>query len=347
MMDQRHYDVLIVGARVAGSILAALLGDAGIKVLLIDKAKFPSSTLSTHFFRGGGLVSILDKLGLLDDVLDLGSPKLTEEYQYLNSATPITNGPQNPGSKGYCLSVRREPLDNLLIKRACQSNHVTYWEATKFEALIKDGDRVLGASLVRNESPIDIRANITIGADGRNSLVAKQVNAKEERYDPAYRALYYCYVEDFAKPIESSAWGPEFSVQEDEMAYVFPSDAGTTCLALSINLVAFKQFKKEPQKAFVTFLNHHPSIGLRFKQAKKVSNIFGQGPTPNYMRLPFGPGWALIGDAAMYQDPWSGMGMDTASMHATYLADAIIPNCIKHFHKEAQAKPQAPFTISG
>src|SRR6266496_2542495 len=45
------YDVIIVGARVAGSVLAALLGGQGHRVLLLEKAHFPSDTLSTHFFR--------------------------------------------------------------------------------------------------------------------------------------------------------------------------------------------------------------------------------------------------------------------------------------------------------
>src|SRR5450755_78400 len=65
------YDAIVVGARVAGSTLAALLGDAGHRVLLIDRASFPSPTLSTHYFRGGRAVSVLKRLGVLDEVLDL------------------------------------------------------------------------------------------------------------------------------------------------------------------------------------------------------------------------------------------------------------------------------------
>lgn len=58
MLDQA-YDAAVIGARVAGATVAALLGDAGYRVLLIDRASFPSATLSTHFFRGAGLLAVL------------------------------------------------------------------------------------------------------------------------------------------------------------------------------------------------------------------------------------------------------------------------------------------------
>ncbi len=72
-----EYDVIVVGARIGGSTVAALLGDAGYRVLLVDRATFPSPTLSTHFFRGGLALSVFKRLGVLDDVLALGSPRLT------------------------------------------------------------------------------------------------------------------------------------------------------------------------------------------------------------------------------------------------------------------------------
>lgn len=72
-MLKQEYDVIVAGARIAGSTLAAILGDAGYRVLLVDRATFPTSTLSTHFFRGGGLLSVLNRLNVLDQVLALGS----------------------------------------------------------------------------------------------------------------------------------------------------------------------------------------------------------------------------------------------------------------------------------
>ncbi len=121
-----EYDVVVVGARVAGATVAALLGDAGREVLLVDASALPSPTLSTHFFRGGGMVGVLDRLGVLDQVLALGSPPLVHEYFYPGGGEESMEGPpQNPGDAGYCLSVRREPLDHLLLQRAVQSPRST------------------------------------------------------------------------------------------------------------------------------------------------------------------------------------------------------------------------------
>ena len=41
------------------------------------------------------------------------------------------------------------------------------------------------------------------------------------------------------------------------------------------------------------------------------------------MRVPAGPGWVLVGDASVHQDPWTGAGMDTAGRHAVMAADAV------------------------
>ena len=87
-----RYDVIVVGARVGGSALTALLGDAGLSVLLVDRARFPSTTPSTHFFRGAGMVGVLERLGILDEVLELGCPPLTREFNYTDGGRSPPRG---------------------------------------------------------------------------------------------------------------------------------------------------------------------------------------------------------------------------------------------------------------
>jgi 2-polyprenyl-6-methoxyphenol hydroxylase-like FAD-dependent oxidoreductase len=90
---RERYDVIVVGARVGGSALAALLGDQGVCVLLLDRARFPSTTSSTHFFRGAGMVGVLQRLGVLDAVLDLGCPPLMREFNYTDGGAEPAEGP--------------------------------------------------------------------------------------------------------------------------------------------------------------------------------------------------------------------------------------------------------------
>ena len=315
--------MVVVGARVSGATVASLLGDLGIRTLLIDMGTFPSSTLSTHFFRGSGLISVLARLGLLEEVRELGSPPLLREYNYLAGRPYFVVTPaQEPGEFGFNLSVRRAPLDNLLVRRARRSQTVEVSERTKVVGLLRKDGRVAGVRCESPRGPREVRCRFLVGADGRNSYVARAVGATTQEASPPSRALYYRYVTDFRGP-EGQLDGPEFSARGDEMAYVFPSDAGRTCVALTINLSEYRSFKDRPSSRFPVVLQRHPGIWDRFVAANPDGGVLGCGPTPNFVRIPFGPGWTLVGDAGLHQDPWSGRGMDCAGVHATFLAEAL------------------------
>jgi flavin-dependent dehydrogenase len=323
MLIDTEYDVVVVGARVAGSVLAALLGDSDYRVLLVDRTSFPSPTLSTHFFRGAQLVSVLERLGLLEPVLALGAPPLTRQFSYVGGSDQASvEPPQDPGTIGYCLSVRREPLDHLLVRRAVFTG-VTLAEGTRVTDLLCEEGRVTGVRLAMPAGEMTVRARIVVGADGRHSTVARLVDAPVEEQHPPYRGLYYRYMRNYASPDGGPPDGPEFSMLEDEVAYVFPSDAGMTCIALSINLDTFAWLRQAVEERFDERFTYHRGLAERVAAATPKGPVFGCGPEPNYVRVPFGPGWALVGDAGLHRDPWSGEGMDAAGVHATYLANAI------------------------
>ncbi len=317
-----RYDVIVVGARVGGSTLAALLGDAGVSVLLLDRARFPSTTCSTHFFRGAGMVGVLERLGVLEAVLELGCPPLTRELNYADGGTePSEAPPQDPGEIGYCLSVRREPLDSILLERARVADRVNFAERTIVSDLLWSGDRVVGVQLADGRGA---RAEIVVGADGRHSLVARKVTPAMEHETPPYRALYYRYVSGFLGPEGGKPNAAEFSVLDDEIAYIFPSDSGLTCVAVSVNLKTFRWLRKDFEPRYAERIAQHRGLARRVAAADADGRLSGCGPERNYVRVPWGPGWALVGDAGLHQDPWSGRGIDMASVHATFLADAII-----------------------
>ncbi len=319
-----EYDVAIVGARVAGSITASLLGEAGARVLLVDAARFPSDTISTHFFRGAGLVGMLRRLGILEEVLASGAPPLTRQYSYHGGGRiPIIEPPQAPGDVGYALSVRRVTLDEILLARARRTAGVDVREGTPVRRLVRDAaGRVAGIELQLGGGAEVVRARLVIGADGRNSLVAREAAAHVERTEPATRAMFFRYVHDFAGA-DGQRDGPEFSFAGDELVYAFPSDDRMTCIAISVNLAAFSRFRTNPGAAFDERVAAHPGLGPRFAVASPASRTLGSGPRDAMIRRPSGPGWALVGDACLQQDPWTGLGMDNASVGATFLAEAV------------------------
>jgi 2-polyprenyl-6-methoxyphenol hydroxylase-like FAD-dependent oxidoreductase len=321
--DPDAIDVAIVGARVAGTVLGTLLGEAGFRVLIVDSTTFPSDTISTHFFRGAGLGSVLVRLGILEQVLALGAPPLTHQLDFGGEdVEPSVSGPQDPGELGYGLSVRRVVLDQLLVDRARAVPGVEILEGTHARALVWDGDRVAGLVAEHAGTTREIRARLVVGADGRRSAVARWVDAAVERRETATRALYYRYVRGFDRlrpPIDAV----EFSLAGDELAYIFPSDSALACVAVSINLSTFAGFRGAADEHFDRRIASHLGIAGRYAASMKEGRLLGSGPVDALIRTPFGHGWALVGDAAMNQDPWSGLGMDNASIHATFLAEAI------------------------
>ena len=277
MLD-RAYDVIVIGARVAGATVAALLGDAGYRVLLVDRASFPSSTLSTHFFRGAGLLAVLSRLGILDRILALDAPPLLHCYYYSHETDlPMIGPPQEPGAIGYDLSVRREALDALLLQRAGSFASVDVGERISITGLLWEGARVMGVRVVTPGGPHEIHARIVIGADGRHSFVAHAVAALAEEAAPASRALYYQYVRGFTGPDGMKPDGAEFSQRGDELAYIFPSDAGMTCVALSLNLADFAWLRVAVEERFHERLARHTGIAQRVAEAVPAGPVLGCG----------------------------------------------------------------------
>ncbi len=325
-MCERHHscDVIVVGGRIAGSTVAALLGDRGISVLLVERVRFPSTTISTHFFRGEGLVAVLDRLSVLDEVLDLGCPPLRREWSFgFGTTGPEEGPPQRPGDAGFGLSVRRAPLDDVLLRRARRADGVAVAQPATVVRLLREDGRVTGARLRDREGEYDVQSRIVVGADGRHSLVAREVAPSVEHHVEALRTLYYRYVSGWSDPGGAAPDAAEFSLRGDEIAYVFPSDAGLACVGISAPSADFAAFRAAPDAELDRRLRAHPGLAGRWADATPAGRAAGGPPEPSWMRAPAGPGWALVGDAAVHQDPWTGAGMDTAGRHAVLAADAI------------------------
>ncbi len=312
------FDVVIIGARVAGSILGVLLGGRGLRVLVLDRASFPSDTLSTHFFRWPTF-TVLDRIGVLNSV-STSAPKLSTNFNFVDGHvfSEDVKGPEGPS---HHLCLRRIILDNILIRRVRAEHTVTLRERANVTDLLVEGGTVVGVQWTEEGKRLEARSRAVIGADGIHSTVSKHVNVEVEQAEPVRRAMYYAYFREFQAQPGTSA---EFHYLGNHLAYVFPTDGELTLLAASLPIDEFTAFKKDPESDFVAFLGSMPEIKPRLDKAHREGPVRGTGSIPGYQRKPFGKGWALVGDAAQVMDPWSGQGIDQASTHAAYLADSLI-----------------------
>lgn len=311
------YDVIVVGGRIAGSLLAALLGEAGRRVLVLDRSKFPSDTLSTHFFRAPTFRA-LREAGVYEEV-QAAAPHLTVNYNVVDGivfSEPVDRYEDYP----FFMCVRRITLDDILVRRVRAVSGVELREAAKATRLLWESDWVCGVAWTGADGGGEAKARVVVGADGMHSFVAKEANAEAEDEEPVRRAMYYAYFRG-VEPIDGPA--AEFHYRGNSLVYCFPCDGGLTLLASSVPIERFREFRRDPERMLLDELRSMSALAPRLVNAERDGDVRGTGSIPGYLRVPYGRGWALVGDAGMVMDPWSGQGIDQASTHAVVLARCL------------------------
>ncbi len=312
------YDVIIVGARVAGAILATRLGQLGHRVLLLEKANFPSDTLSSSFFRAPAL-RVFEKIGVLEEVKS-AAPPLRTLWNYIDGH--VLNDPVEAPEEHlrFFLCERRITLDWILFQRVKRELKVEIRLNANVKELIWQDGRVTGVRWSEPDGMCEATARVVIGADGFYSALAKALDPAYESFFPVQRCTYYTYFQGLESLDELTA---EHHFAGNTLTYVFPTDGNLTMVALSLPIAEFRSFKKEPLKGLQAHLESLPLLAPRLRKAEFPTEISGSGNIPCYQRVPYGPGWALVGDAHQVMDPWSGMGIDHATTHADFLADSL------------------------
>lgn len=315
-MDSR-YDVVIVGGRVAGASLAHQLGQRGHRVLMIDRDTFPSDTLSTHVVGGFGITA-LQQLGVLPDLDASGFRHITRTRTWVEDC--LFEGPG--GADGdFALCPRRDILDALLIRRAVEHGNVAFHERTHAESLCQEDGHVVGVVVrLPTGERHEVRAQVVVGADGKYSKVADWVKAERYHELPALRPAYYGYYHGIT-PLPEPAL--EMFFGQNHIGFVFPMRPDEDCLALEVQPEEFETFRADPRQVFEEHFRALPGMAARMAHATLEGKIQGTRGVENFLRTPYGPGWALTGDAGYLKDPCTGQGISDALAQSFMLADAL------------------------
>jgi 2-polyprenyl-6-methoxyphenol hydroxylase-like FAD-dependent oxidoreductase len=310
------YDAIVVGARCAGAPTAMLLARKGYRVLLVDKATFPSDTISTHILWPHG-VEILDRWGLRERLAATGCPPTALRMLFDVGPFALRGGVAgaNAGRGGFC--PRRTVLDKLLVDAAVEAG-VELREGFTVEDLVWDGDRVAGIrGRLRSGEPAEERARVVVGADGVHSLVARAVRAPEYDTRPPIATYYYSYYSGFA------ADDIEQHVRTYAGAGCFPTHDGLTLIAGVWPSARFHEIRADVEGHMRKVHESAPSVADRMRSARREEKWVGTAGVANYFRRPYGPGWALVGDAGYDKDPLTAQGISDAFMDAESLAEAL------------------------
>lgn len=311
------YDVIVVGARVAGSPLAMLLARKGYRVLAVDRASFPSDTVSTHYIHQAGLSRLKD-WGLLEKVIATGCPPIRHlNFSYTDIALDGFADPIDGIDAVYC--PRRTVLDKILVDAAAAAG-VEVIERFTVTDLVEHDGRVVGIRGTEGDgTALEFRAPIVIGADGANSIVASKVGADTYRGAPGGCFVYYSYYSGID-------WGMHHRTGFGRQQFAsWPTNDGLSLVAVMRPREKFRDFRADPDASVNEIVDAiDPKYGEDLRNNGTREEQFRPMLYPdNYYRQSFGPGWALVGDAGYHKDPFTGWGITDAFKYAELLSERI------------------------
>ena len=307
-----QFDVVVVGARCAGSPLAVMLARRGLRVCVLDRARFPSDTPSTHVIQPCG-VDVLSRLGVLDAILRAGA-KPVERITFVVGDARVEAKNVEYGSSEFGLCVRRVVLDELLVDAAASAG-ADVRTGTTVTGLLREEGRIVGVE--SDAGPV--RATLVVGADGRRSTLARLVGAREYHVVPPGRMFAWGYFEGVGETeghLRLGRVGP--------LAFLScPTDAGLFMAGIAPAMEDKHTFLADRERNFADGLRSWPEIGDLVDGASRVGPIRIVADWHSFMRTPFGPGWALVGDAGNFKDPTPAQGIADALRQNERLADTI------------------------
>jgi flavin-dependent dehydrogenase len=302
------HDAIVVGARCAGAALALLLARRGRRVLVLDRARFPSDTVSTHFLWPR-TTAALARWGLLDTLAATGCPPI--ETVTMQAGSVVMRGrPEAVDGTAVMYCPRRTVLDKMLVD-AARAAGAEIREGVLVRDVIRENGRVVG---VRSDS-FEARSSIIVGADGMSSGIADAVGAAVVREHPSLTCGFYAYWSGV--PTD----GVEFRVRGGGDVLVFPTHDNLTCIWVGRSNDQWPAYRADIEGQYLAGLDD--DVRLRVQHGRRETAFKGTHRLPNFYRACAGAGWALVGDAAYHRDPLTGMGIGDAFLGAELLAEAI------------------------
>lgn len=309
------YDAIVVGARCAGAPAAMLLARKGYRVLLVDRATFPSDIPHGHFIHRHG-PRRLARWGLLDAVAATGCPPATS-WTLDQGDFPLTGEQMSVDGVALGYGPRRAVLDAVLVDAAIRAG--AEFRDGFVDDVIADDDAVAG---VRGHSSgraatVTERARVTIGADGRNSHLARTVRAPAYEAVPSLTCWYFSYWS------EMPATGLEVYVRPGQVIFAFPTNDGLFAIFVAWERDRFPAVRSDIEGQFMAAIDSVPTLAERVRGGRREERFRGASDVPNFLRKPYGAGWALVGDAACHKDPFMALGICDAFRDAELLTDAL------------------------
>jgi len=310
------YDAIVIGARCAGAVTAMLLARQGHRVLLLERGTFPSDVHRGHFIHRHGPKRLAD-WGLLERVVATNCPPLTTHLSDFGDF-PLIGRNIRVGDVPWAVAPRRRQLDQVLVEAAVEAG-AEFRANFLVEGCLWEGDRVKGIRGRDHRQRIGSteEALITIGADGRNSTLARAVDAPSYEETPTLTCCYFSYWSGV--PTEGFEW----YMRKNRVIFSFLTNDNLFAIFIGWPIDEFGSVKADIEGQFMHVVDQIPGFAERVRSGRREERFYGAADVPNFLRRPFGPGWALVGDAGCHKDPIRALGICDAFRDADFLTTAI------------------------
>jgi flavin-dependent dehydrogenase len=312
------FEAVVVGASLAGCSAAILLARAGVRVALAEKSPDPTAfkRMCSHFIQASGVPTV-ERLGLMEPILVAGGRRPVVHAWTRWGWIEAPPGRANPG-----INLRREVLDPMLREMAARTPGVSLMLGQTATRVLRDRGGAVAGVVVRDRDGVEteLRAPLTVGADGRDSRIAELAEVPETTR-PHGRIAYGGYFEGATPPHypDASIW-----MMDPQWGAAFPTDSGLTFFAAMPTKDHLPEFKRDPEGAVVSFIAEMPEPPP-IREGRVVGEVMGKVDMTNRIRAQIAPGLALVGDAALATDPLFGIGCGWALQSGEWLADAVSP----------------------
>jgi flavin-dependent dehydrogenase len=318
-MSRSRYDAVVVGARCAGAATALLLAREGLRVLVIDRGRYGTDTLSTHALMRGAVLQ-LHRWGLLEAIEAEGTPVVrSTTFHYADEVIRVPIKPRD-GIRGL-YAPRRTVIDRVLVDAARDAG-AEFAYGVRLVNLARTSDGRVEGVVVEDDTghPRSVGAGIVVGADGLRSTVARLVGA--EPYRTARHATGVLF--GYFPGIEDD--GYHWYYRPGVSAGVIPTNDAKVCVFASMPSRRFHdEIRHDPGAGFHRVLDEcAPELAREVARNPRSGQLRGFPGQPGFLRRSWGRGWALVGDSGYFKDPFTAHGITDALRDAELLARAIV-----------------------